>query len=74
MRLITVYSALAAAGWLSLDLLFVIAWARLHAGERHSRLKIKATVIEFRPNDGELRSRSNADRVASPRPQIRYGN
>jgi hypothetical protein len=74
MRLIVVYSALAAAGWLSLDVLFVIAWARLHAAERHSRRNVKATVIEFRPDQDRLRSRLNADRVASRRPQIRYGN
>jgi hypothetical protein len=48
MRLIIEHSALTAAAWLSLDLLFVIAWARLHA-ERRSQNRIKATVIEFRP-------------------------
>ena len=62
MRLIIEHSALAAAAWLSFDLLFVIAWARLHSGERHSQ--IKAKVIEFRPNDDGLRFRSNAHRLA----------
>jgi hypothetical protein len=73
MRLIIEHSALAAAAWLSFDLLFVIAWARLHTAERHSQHQIKATVIEFRPG-GWVSCQSNANRVASRRPQIRYGN
>jgi hypothetical protein len=73
MRLIIEHSALAAAAWLSFDLLFVIAWARLHTAVRHSQHSIKATVIEFRPADW-VRSPSNANRLASRRPQIRYGN
>jgi hypothetical protein len=40
--------ALVAAVWLSVDVLFVVAWARLHS-ERHSQNRIKATVIEFQP-------------------------
>jgi hypothetical protein len=73
MRLIIEHSALAAAAWLSFDLLFVIAWARFHAGERHPQSQIKATVLEFRPND-RVSFRSNAHRLGAPRPQIRYGN
>jgi hypothetical protein len=73
MRLICVYSALAAAGWLSLDVLFVIAWARLRAAERRSYRPVKATVLEFRPINA-VRFQSNAQRVASQQPQIRYGN
>jgi hypothetical protein len=42
------HSALAAAVWLSVDVLFVVGWARLHS-ERNSQNRIKATVIEFRP-------------------------
>jgi hypothetical protein len=47
MRLIE-HSALMAAVWLSVDMLFVVAWARLHSA-RQSHNRIKATVIEFRP-------------------------
>jgi hypothetical protein len=56
MRLIIEYSAVAAAGWLSLDVLFVIAWARFHSARRQFEGQVKATVIEFRPNDGGVRS------------------
>ena len=50
MRSIIEYSALAVAGWLSFDVLFVIAWARFHSARRHSEEQLKATVIVFRPN------------------------
>jgi hypothetical protein len=65
MRLISVYSALAAGGWISLDILFVIAWARLRSAERHFQHQIKAAVIEFPPNVDGVRSRSNAHHLAS---------
>jgi hypothetical protein len=42
------HGALAAAIWLSVDVLFVVAWARLHS-DRISQRRVKATVIEFRP-------------------------
>jgi hypothetical protein len=67
MRLVSIYSALAGAGWLSLDVLFVIAWARLRAAERRSHHPVNATVIEFRPNE-------DVHRLATRRPQIRYVN
>jgi hypothetical protein len=74
MRLFSIYSALAAAGWLSLDVLFVIAWARLHAAQRHLQ-QTKATIIEFRPIPNDLvLARSNAHRLASRRPQITYSH
>jgi hypothetical protein len=43
------HSAVAAAVWLSVDILFVIGWARLHAAERNFHNRSKATVIELRP-------------------------
>jgi hypothetical protein len=43
------HSALAAAVWLSVDVLFVIAWARLHAAERNFHSRSKTRVIELRP-------------------------
>ena len=53
MRLIIEY---AVAGWLSFNVLFVIAWARVHAARRRYEDQSKATVIVFRPNDNSVRS------------------
>jgi hypothetical protein len=49
MRLIIEYSAVAVAGWLSFNVLFVIAWARFHAARRHHEEQ-KARVIAFPRN------------------------
>lgn len=38
------------AGWLSFNVLFVIAWARFHAARQRYEHQRKATVIVFRPN------------------------
>jgi hypothetical protein len=74
MRLIIEYGGLMAAVWLSFDVLFVIVWARLRTAEQLSQHQTKATIIEFRPKDDWVRSRSNANRLASRRPQISYSN
>jgi len=74
MRLIIEHGALMAAVWLSLNVLFVMAWSRLRTAEQHSPYQTKATIIEFRPREDWVRSRSNANRLAPQRPQIRYSN
>lgn len=74
MRLIIEHGALIVAIWISFDVLFVIAWARLHTAQQHSQHPIKATVIEFPRKDDWMHSPSNVDRLASQRPQIRYSN
>jgi hypothetical protein len=51
MRLIIEHSALVVAAWFSLDLLFVIGWARLRTAEQHFQHQTKATAIEFGPGD-----------------------
>lgn len=48
MRLIMEHGALVVATWLSLDILFVIAWARLHTAEQHFQHQRAATVVVFR--------------------------
>jgi hypothetical protein len=37
------------ATWLSLDILFVIAWARLHTAEQHFQHQRETAVLVFRP-------------------------
>jgi hypothetical protein len=56
MRLIIEYSALGLAGWLSFNVLFVVAWVRFHAARRRFEDQTKAPVIVFRRNDVGARS------------------
>jgi hypothetical protein len=56
MRLIIEYSALGLAGWLSFNVLFVVAWARFHAARRRFEGQIKAPFIVSRRNDDGVRS------------------
>jgi hypothetical protein len=56
MRLIIEYSALAVAGWLSFNVLFVVAWARFHAARRRFEDQNKAPFIVFRRNDDGVRT------------------
>jgi hypothetical protein len=74
MGLIIEHGALMAAAWLSLNVLFVIGWGRLHTAGQHSRHQTKATIIEFRPKDGWARSRSNDTGLASRCAQIACSN
>ena len=55
MRLIIEHSALVLAGWLVFDVLFVIAWSRLHWKRPRYEDQLNATVMVFRPNDDGVR-------------------
>jgi hypothetical protein len=56
MRMIIEYGALVVAGWLAFDVLFVIAWARLHWERPRYEDRTNATVTVLRPNDDGARS------------------
>jgi hypothetical protein len=56
MRLIIEYIALGLAGWLSFNVLFVVAWARFHAARRRFEDQSKGPFIVFRRNDDGARS------------------
>jgi hypothetical protein len=51
MRLIE-YGALVMVGWIAFDVLFVIAWARLHSARRRFEDQITGTVIVARRDGG----------------------